>query len=192
MTTPAAIRQTTRRITTSHQEIAKPRDMCPIAPNGWWHYSDVIMGTMASQISSLTIVYWTVYSGTDERLPAQRASNAENVSFWWRHHETYEYPVSWPLGLMITGDKTAYRFMNRGPWRYIYSYLIWISKSQTQFANQQPAMLLLMFANTHFKSVMFMDYFCGDYSPHRDISVPEISFSILNWTSCLWPGRFRL
>ena len=33
----------------------------------WRHYSDVIMGTMASQITSLTIVYSTVYSGTDHR-----------------------------------------------------------------------------------------------------------------------------
>ena len=29
------------------------------------HYSDVIMGAMASQITSITIVYSTVYSGTD-------------------------------------------------------------------------------------------------------------------------------
>ena len=63
------------------------------------HYDDVIMGAMASQITSLTIVYSTVYSGADQRkhqssaslafagkspgtgeFPAQMASNAENVS----------------------------------------------------------------------------------------------------------------
>ena len=55
------------------------------------------MGVMVSQISSLTIVYSTVYSDTDQRkhqssaspvtgeFPAQMASNAENVSIWWRH-----------------------------------------------------------------------------------------------------------
>ena len=31
------------------------------------HYSDVIMGVMASQITCLMIVYSTVYSGTDQR-----------------------------------------------------------------------------------------------------------------------------
>ena len=64
------------------------------------HYSDVTMGSMASQITSLTIVYSTVYSGVDQRkhqssaslafvrgISAQMASNAENVSIWWRHHE---------------------------------------------------------------------------------------------------------
>ena len=63
------------------------------------------MGVMASQITSLTIVYSTVYSGTDKKksklrvtglcagnspvtgeFPAQMASNAEDVSIWWRHH----------------------------------------------------------------------------------------------------------
>ena len=57
------------------------------------HYGDVIMGEIASQITSLTIVYSAVYSHADERkhqspaslafvrgIPAQMASNAENVS----------------------------------------------------------------------------------------------------------------
>ena len=66
------------------------------------HYCDAIMGTVASQITSLTIVYTTVYSDADQskhqssasldfvwgihRGPAQMASTAENVSIWWRHH----------------------------------------------------------------------------------------------------------
>ena len=69
------------------------------------HYNDVIMGAIASQITSLAIVYSTVYSGWDQRkrqssaslafvrgihldrwIPAQMASNAENVSISWRHH----------------------------------------------------------------------------------------------------------
>ena len=65
-------------------------------------YNDVIMCAMASQITSLTIVHSTIYSGADQRkhitsvtglcegnLPvtAQRASNAQNVSIWWRHPE---------------------------------------------------------------------------------------------------------
>ena len=51
------------------------------------YYGDVMMGAIASQITSLTIVYSTVYSDagnppwTDE-FPAQMASYAENVSIW--------------------------------------------------------------------------------------------------------------
>ena len=70
------------------------------------HYDDVIMTTIASQITSLTVVYLTVYSDRDQRkhqssaspafvwgihrdrwIPRTRASYAENVSIWWRHHD---------------------------------------------------------------------------------------------------------
>ena len=40
------------------------------------HYNDVIMGAMASQITSLTIVYSTVYSGADQRKYQSSASLA--------------------------------------------------------------------------------------------------------------------
>ena len=69
------------------------------------HYGDVIMVAIASQITNLTIVYSTVYSDTHQRkhqssaslafvcgnspgtgeFPAQMASNAQNVSIWWRN-----------------------------------------------------------------------------------------------------------
>ena len=73
------------------------------------HCSDVIMGATAPQITSLTIVYSAVNScrrrsnktskfrvtslcagnsPVTGEFPAQRSSNAENVSIWWRHHET--------------------------------------------------------------------------------------------------------
>ena len=46
-------------------------------PQYWpFHYSDVIMGTIASQITSLTIVYSTVYSDTDQRKHQSSASLA--------------------------------------------------------------------------------------------------------------------
>ena len=60
---------------------------------------------MASQLTGVSIAWSTVGSGTDQRkyqssatlafvrgftgdrcIPAQKASNAENVSIWWRHH----------------------------------------------------------------------------------------------------------
>ena len=68
-----------------------------------YHYSEAIMGAMASQITSPTIVYATVYSSADQRkhqsssspvtdeFLAQMASNAEIVSIWWRHHVTKEF-----------------------------------------------------------------------------------------------------
>ena len=76
---------------------------------GWgisYHYTDVIMGTVASHITSLTIAYFNrLFRRTSKKtsklcitglcvgnspgtgeFPAQMASSAENVSIWWRHH----------------------------------------------------------------------------------------------------------
>ena len=69
-----------------------------------WHYGDVIMNAMASLIIG---IYLVVSSDGDQRktsklrviglceenspvtgeFPAQRASNADSASIWWRHHE---------------------------------------------------------------------------------------------------------
>ena len=48
------------------------RNQCVQIP----HYNDVIMSTIASQITSLTIVYLTVYSGADQRKHQSSASLA--------------------------------------------------------------------------------------------------------------------
>ena len=40
------------------------------------HYNDVIISAMASQIISFTIVYWSVYSGADQRKHQSSASLA--------------------------------------------------------------------------------------------------------------------
>ena len=74
------------------------------------HYSDAVVSAMASQITSASIVCSDICSGADQRkhqsstssafvkrgnppvtggFPSQRASNAENVSIWWRHHDMY-------------------------------------------------------------------------------------------------------
>ena len=72
------------------------------------HYNDVITSEMASQITSVSIVCSSIYSGADQRkhqssaslalvqgihrwpvtgeFPAQKTSKVENASIWWRHH----------------------------------------------------------------------------------------------------------
>ena len=51
-------------------------------PNLSWHYIDVIMGATASQNTSPTIVYSTVYSGADQRKHQSSAS----LAFVWGIH----------------------------------------------------------------------------------------------------------
>ena len=91
------------------------------------HYNNVTMGSIASQINSLTIVYSAVYwskktsklrvtglcagysPGTGE-FPAQVASNAEYVSIWWRHH-VWEHFVRY---IFITLTSSIWRMADSG------------------------------------------------------------------------------
>ena len=74
------------------------------------YYNDVIMGAMTSQVTSLTIVYSTVYSGAHQRkkikaprhwplcgeftgdrwTPHTNGQQRGNVSIWWRHPVYFE------------------------------------------------------------------------------------------------------
>ena len=78
----------------------KPHSLCSGKPNAgeiaflywngpkWyirWHYNDVIMGAMAYQITSLSVVYSIVYSGADQR----------------KHHT----PRCWSLCGEFTGER---------------------------------------------------------------------------------------
>ena len=54
------------------------------------HYNDVIMGTIASQIISLTIVFWTVYLDTDQRTRQSSAS----LAFVRGIHRRHKWPLT--------------------------------------------------------------------------------------------------
>ena len=58
------------------------------------HYNDVIMGAMASQITSLTIVYSAVYSGTNQR---KHQSSASLAFVRGIHRGPVNSPHKWPV-----------------------------------------------------------------------------------------------
>ena len=58
------------------------------------HYGDAIMDTMASQITSLTIVYSTVYSGADQR---RHQSSASLAFMRGIHRGPVNSPHKWPV-----------------------------------------------------------------------------------------------
>ena len=88
------------------------------------------MGTMASQIISLMIVYSTFIqaqiketskvrvtglcagnSPSTGEFPTQMARNAENVSIWWRHHETLLILCEWnaPICFVFLDNQNTMR-----------------------------------------------------------------------------------
>ena len=58
------------------------------------HYGDVLMGTIVSQITSLTIVYSTVYSDADQR---KHLSTASLAFVWGIHRGPVNSPHKWPV-----------------------------------------------------------------------------------------------
>ena len=59
-----------------------------------WHYNYVIMGAITSQITSLTIVYSTVYSDADQR---KHQSSASLAFVWGIHRWSVNSPHKWPV-----------------------------------------------------------------------------------------------
>ena len=58
------------------------------------HHTDVIMGAIASQITSLTIVYSTAYSDADQR---KHQSSASLAFVWGIHLWPVNSPHKWPV-----------------------------------------------------------------------------------------------
>ena len=58
------------------------------------HYTDVIMGAMASQVTSLKIVYSSIYWGTDQR---KHQSSASLAFVRGIHREPVNSPHKWPV-----------------------------------------------------------------------------------------------
>ena len=58
------------------------------------HYGDVIVSAIASQITSLTIVYSTVYLDADQR---KHQSSASLDFVWGIHRGPVNYPHKWPV-----------------------------------------------------------------------------------------------
>ena len=58
------------------------------------HYNDVIMVAIASQITSLNIVYSMVYSAADQR---KHQSSTSLAFVWGIHRWPVNYPHKWPV-----------------------------------------------------------------------------------------------
>ena len=90
----------------------------------WNHYDGVIMGAIASPITSLTIVYSTVYSGADQR---KHQSSASLVFVWGTHRGPVNSQHKWPVNSQHKGPVTRKMFPFDDViilWRYDWSYIL--------------------------------------------------------------------
>ena len=117
------------------------------------HYNDVIMGAMASQITSLTIVYSTVDSGTDQRKYQSSASLAFVRGI---HRWLVNSPHKWPVTRkVIPFDDVT----NSNPWsQYTHNtgpFPVWACLWQKRYINLKCLGVLVCYSalmNTHWKA----------------------------------------
>ena len=74
--------------------MARVKPIPSIFPTHCSHYNDVIMSMIASQITSLTFVYSTVYSGADQR---KHQGSASLAFVWGIHRSPVNSPHKWPV-----------------------------------------------------------------------------------------------
>ena len=79
------------------------------------HYTDVIMGKMTSQTTSLTIVYSTIYSGADHRKHQSSASLAfvRGIHLW-----PVNSPHKWPVTRKVLPFDDVIMDWNYAPMNY--------------------------------------------------------------------------
>ena len=95
------------------------------------HYDDVIMGAIGSQITSLTIVYSTVYSGADQ---SKHQSSASPAFVWGIHRGPVNSPHKWPVTrkmfpfydvIMVTFEGERHSLLSIGRGNWIWAELFW-------------------------------------------------------------------
>ena len=86
------------------------------------HYNDVMMGVMASRITSLTIVYPAVYSGPDQR----KYQSSASLAFVRGNHRSpvissHKWPVTlkmFPFDEVIMGYESFVGYLDMIQWLY--------------------------------------------------------------------------
>ena len=104
------------------------------------HYNDVIMGAMASQITSLTIFYSTVYSGAYQRKLQSSASPAFVRGI---HRRLVSSPHKWPVTrkMFPFDDVIMQQRLLLGDWD-----VCWLTKCKSRrilILNNQPLSLVI-------------------------------------------------
>ena len=141
------------------------------------HYTDVIMGTIASQITSLTIVFSSVYSGADQR----KRQNSASLAFVRGIHRgpvnsPHKGPVTRKMLLTIAlGGSHVYVCI--GCWQQIIKR--YIAFSQTN--NRHSAWIAYTVNVTYYKGEVTMSQPNNIYALHifffpvLHINVPALS-----------------
>ena len=99
----------------------------------WWHYSDVIMVEIASQITSLPIVFLTVYSGAGQR---KHQGPASLVSVRGIHRSPVNSPHKGPVTRkMFPFDNVMIKYPLQYAWHFLPCFVVAVSTVPVESCN---------------------------------------------------------
>ena len=98
------------------QKLIRSRETIMIVVTRFEHYNEVIMGAIASQITSLTIVNSTVYSGADQR---KHESSVSLTFVWGIHQGPMNSQHKWPVTRkMFPSDDVIMKSIQTADYRF--------------------------------------------------------------------------
>ena len=113
----ALVRESAWRRRTGDKPLHEPKMTLFVSK---FHYTDVIMDTKASQITSLTIVYSVVYSDADQRKHQSSASLAYVRGI---HRGPANSPHKWPVTWKMFPFDDVIMFMTRHRYAFIHTHI---------------------------------------------------------------------
>ena len=129
------------------------------------------MGTIASQITSLTSVYSTVYSGADQ---SKHQSSASLAFVWGIHRGPVNSPHKWPVTRkMFPFDDVIMRYQ-------LTHYLMYSNYLYMREIAQNAALFMMMSSNGNIFRVTV--YLCGEFTGHKGQWRGALMFPL----TCAW------
>ena len=112
----------------SNPEPQNLRDIYSPASAVGSHYGDVTMGTIASLITSLMIVYSTIYSGADQ---SKHQSSASLAFVWGNHRGPVNSPHKWPVTRKMFPFHDVIMVLTTTPWPPVQNWLPLVERYRT-------------------------------------------------------------
>ena len=122
------------------------------------HYRDIIMGAVASQITSLTIVSWAVYSDADQR---KHQSSASLAFVRGIHRGPVNSPHKWPVTRKCFHLMTSSRFCTtQHPHIFAFIAILFSAAPSSEMENTNYDFALRMFIDSFATIFLLTKYSC--------------------------------
>ena len=157
------------------------------------HYDDVIMGTMASKITSLTIVYSSVYSGADQ---SKHQSSASLAFVWGIHRSPVNSPYKWPVTRkMFPFDDvimSRWRYRSLKFYRTTFCWILMFVLKGVLLASLKPTRNDCMKIEIiYFQTIKYVVFLSSSLTSFRESCLRFLLFLVIDFFQLPWKSHAR-